>query len=98
MTVGSVLETEIPQNIEILDEYISDGDTSDDDYQECKDPDLPCLEIKLQLSNILVESERKTYTIFTMLGDIGGFNSAINILPTLILAQYSGRMYSSSIK
>ena len=100
MTVGSTIVTDTPLTSEEIEELTSDGNTGDDDlYEECgKDPDLPCLEIKLKLSNILLESERKTYTIFTMLGDIGGFNTAINILPTFILAQYSGRMYSSSIK
>ena len=33
-----------------------------------------------------------------MIGDIGGFNGAIIILPSYILASYSARMYSSSIQ
>ena len=38
------------------------------------------------------------YTVFTMIGDIGGFNGAIIILPMFLLSMYSGRMYSSSIQ
>ena len=33
-----------------------------------------------------------------MIGDIGGFNSAIIILPTFLMAIYSERMYQGSIQ
>ena len=59
---------------------------------------LPKFKIVYRLSNVLHQSERKVYSVFTMIGDIGGFNGAIIILPSFILAQYSGRMFSSSIQ
>ena len=65
-----------------------------DDY----DDDLPHIEFRLELSNTLYESERQVYTVFTMIGDIGGFNGAIIILPSFLLAQYSGAMYTSAIQ
>ena len=37
--------------------------------------------------------ERSVYTFFTLIGDVGGFNSAIVILPTFIMSIYSEHMY-----
>ena len=37
--------------------------------------------------------ERSVYTFFTLIGDVGGFNGAIIILPTFIMSIYSERMY-----
>ena len=43
-------------------------------------------------------SERKAYTFFTLLGDVGGFNGAIIIFPLLLMSRYSGSMYNAAIK
>ncbi len=37
------------------------------------------------------------YTIFTLLGDIGGFNGAIMIFPAYLMSFYSSRMYQNEI-
>ena len=41
--------------------------------------------------------ERSVYTFFNLLGDVGGFNAAIIILPTFLMAIYNERMFQSSI-
>ena len=42
-------------------------------------------------------SERNAYTLFTLLGDVGGFNGAIIIFPTYLMSWYASRMFVSSI-
>ena len=37
--------------------------------------------------------ERSVYTFFTLIGDVGGFNGAVIILPAFIMSIYSERMY-----
>ena len=37
----------------------------------------------------------EVYTVFSLLGDIGGFNGAIIILPAYFMAIYSERMYNA---
>ena len=49
--------------------------------------------IKLMLSTNKYVYERSVYTFFTLIGDVGGFNSAIIILPTFLMSIYSKRMY-----
>lgn len=58
----------------------------------------PHIEVRLELSDTKYESERQVYTFFTMIGDIGGFNSAIIILPAFLMTQYSDRMYTAAIQ
>ena len=41
--------------------------------------------------------ERSAYTLLALLGDIGGFNSAIIILPTFLMSFYNPRMYQASL-
>ena len=53
----------------------------------------PKFSVTLDLADVRHEKERQIYTIFTMLGDIGGFNSAIIIFPAFFMAHYSGLMY-----
>ena len=40
---------------------------------------------------------RQVYTVFVLLGDLGGFNAAIVIIPAFLLASYSARMFNKSI-
>ena len=72
-------------------------DQDEDEETQTQTLQLPNVEISIELSNVLHQTERKVYSIFTMIGDIGGFNGAIIILPSYILTSYSARMYSSSI-
>ena len=55
------------------------------------------ISITLRLSANKYIYERSVYTIFTLLGDVGGFNGAIIILPTFLMAIYNERMYQGSI-
>ena len=47
---------------------------------------LPHFQVRLELADIKYEKERQVYTFFTMIGDIGGFNGAITILPAFLMA------------
>ena len=58
---------------------------------------MPRMEVILELSDIKRTYERQAYTFMTLIGDIGGFNSAIYILPAYLMAWYSERMYQSSV-
>ena len=44
-----------------------------------------------------MSSERVTYTVFTVLGDVGGFNGAIVIFPAFLMSYYSQQMYNKSV-
>ena len=55
------------------------------------------ISISMQLSENKYIYERSVYTFFTLIGDVGGFNGAIIILPTFVMAIYSKRMYKGSI-
>ena len=55
------------------------------------------ISLKLQISDNKYIFERNVYTFFTLIGDVGGFNGAIIILPTFVMAIYSKRMYKGSI-
>ena len=56
------------------------------------------ISIVLRLSANKYIYERSVYTFFALLGDVGGFNGAIIILPTFVMAIYSERMYQGSIQ
>ena len=58
---------------------------------------LPKIFVKFILADTIYEYERQAYTSFTLLGDVGGFNSAIFIFPTFLMSHYSSRMYNSSV-
>ena len=45
----------------------------------------------------MMSSERATYTVFTVLGDVGGFNGAIVIFPAYVMSYYSQQMYNKSV-
>ena len=48
----------------------------------------------LTLGNKKKEIERQVYTLMTLMGDVGGFNSAIILIPSFIMTFYSNRMYN----
>ena len=54
--------------------------------------------MRFQLSHNKYIYERSVYTFFSLIGDVGGFNGAIVILPTFLMAIYSERMYQGSIQ
>ena len=51
------------------------------------------IQLVLQLSANKYIYERNVYTFFKLIGDVGGFNGAIVIVPTFLMAIYSERMY-----
>ena len=59
---------------------------------------LPSIDIVVRLSDTKHEYERQVYTVFALIGDIGGFNGAIIMLPTFLMTRYSQCMYKSAIQ
>ena len=55
------------------------------------------MDLIIELSDIKRTYERQAYTFMTLLGDIGGFNSAILVFPVFLMAWYSEKMYQSSV-
>ena len=53
--------------------------------------------VKIELSDLFRSQERQVYTFMTMLGDVGGFNEAVIIFPSIIMAYFSERMYRKDI-
>ena len=45
--------------------------------------------VKIVLSDLLRSQERQVYTFITLMGDVGGFNEAVLIFPTIIMAYLS---------
>ena len=53
--------------------------------------------INVRLHNIERVYERQSYTFMMMVGDIGGFNSAVIVVPTLFMSYYSSLMYQYEV-
>ena len=53
--------------------------------------------IELLLSDQKFEYERKVYTLMTLIGDIGGFQGAIIILPAFLLSFYTPKMFEAQL-
>ena len=53
--------------------------------------------IKFQLSEIIRTYERQVYTLIALLSDVGGFMDIIRLIPVIIMASYSERMYQAQI-
>ena len=51
--------------------------------------------IEVALSDQKFEYERKVYTLMTLIGDIGGFQGAIIILPAFLLSFYAPKMFEA---
>ena len=64
-----------------------------DGYKEKPHTKTNKMRIIINLDDRLINYEREAYTVFTLLGDLGGFNSAIIILPAYLLNIYSERMF-----
>ena len=63
-----------------------------------EDVDFPSIEFYFRLSIKQVTYERQVYSIFTALGDLGGFNSAIMGLPAFFMSIYSECMFNQSLR
>ena len=59
--------------------------------------DFAAFTMRIELDEKKETFERQAYTWFTLIGDVGGFNSAIAIIPTFLISFYSDRMFKSSI-
>ena len=53
--------------------------------------------VKIELSDLFRSQERQVYTFITLMGDVGGFNGAVLVFPTIIMAYLSERMYHKEI-
>ena len=58
---------------------------------------MPQPRIEIILDKRTHLSERKAYTFFTLIGDLGGFYGAIVILPSLFMNWYSSKMFQVDI-
>ena len=53
--------------------------------------------LELVISNQKYEHKRKFYTFMTLVGDIGGFQGAIILLPAFLMSFYSPKRFEASI-
>ena len=58
---------------------------------------LPKAEVFFQLSDQHYFFERTPYTILTLIGDLGGFQGAIVLLPSFLMSFYSAKMFEASV-
>ena len=58
---------------------------------------LPKLDIEFVLSNKLHKFERTRYNLMMLVGDLGGFNSAVALIPSFLLSFYTPKMLQKSI-
>ena len=58
-------------------------------------PAKPLLDIIFTLADTRYKYERAPYTFFILLGDFGGFQGAIIILPGYLMSLYTSRMFQS---
>ena len=52
---------------------------------------------EIALSNQKFEHERKFYTLMILIGDLGGFQGAIIILPAFLMSFYAPKMFEASL-
>ena len=67
--------------------YSEEGDAIEDFFS------LPNLSIMFELGQTQFTAERSKYTLFILLGDLGGFNGAIMILPAFLMSIYTDSMF-----
>ena len=58
---------------------------------------LPSLDVRIELSDIRNSQSRSPYTVFILLGDFGGFQGAIILIPSFLMSLYSSRMFERSL-
>ena len=63
-------------------------------YEEQMDPTFKYgFSVYFTLSDKRTNYEREAYTFFQLIGDVGGFNSAIIFLPAFLMSYYNSHMY-----
>ena len=85
--VGIIQDQDTSQHflsLETFTEYERDDDGSFGGYT-------------FSLSKIQKSFSRKAYTFMELVGDVGGFNSAVVILPKIFMSFYSAKVYEKSI-
>ena len=60
-------------------------------------PNSTNLSFEFILSNKKHTLEREAYTFFALIGDLGGFNGAIIILPSFLMTLYSSRIFDAQL-
>ena len=58
---------------------------------------MPSARLLIELSDSRSTYKREPYSFFALLGDFGGFNGAIIMLPALIMSFYAPRMYAAAV-
>ena len=58
---------------------------------------LPTREIVMQMTNNKAFHVRHAYTMFDVLGDVGGFNGAVLSILSLFMGSYSSSVYFSQV-
>ena len=53
--------------------------------------------LELVISNQKHEHEREFYKLMTLVGDIGGFQGAVIMLPAFLMSLYTPKMFEVSI-
>ena len=72
--------------------------TSSKTVVQSDDTGLPRIEWTMRLGDNKKEISRQVYTIFTLIGDVGGFNSAIILIAAPLMSFYSNHIYKQSIQ
>ena len=55
------------------------------------------IRVDIVLYDKLYTIERKAYTVFMLISDVGGFNGAVIFSASILMSFYSERMYSAEI-
>ena len=58
---------------------------------------MPKASMTIMLSDTRYKYTRSKYTFFQLLGDFGGFNGAIIMLPTVLVSFYTQRMFNAAV-
>ena len=66
-------------------------------YSDRPDVALPQSRTQFTLSSTYHSFERQRYTVFALIGDLGGFLGAIVIIPTQLMSYYASGMLSRSL-
>ena len=78
--------------------YFSLSDAVSESTPQVKKSKSPIkVEVVLNLSDKEQIYERSAYNMFTLIGDIGGFNGAITILPSYFMSIYSSQMFKMAL-
>ena len=53
--------------------------------------------LELQLSDLKKTYEREVYSFMALLGDFGGFNDGVILIPAILLSLYAEKMFNKAL-